>query len=106
MFPAQASTTNLSVCLLTGKLTSLWGSGRATVHCGTLLQGYLQKVGKAEQRLLLRALPSIRCSLIFSRLEGCFAEGFVVMWGRFKREDLMKNKCKGLAMRRERLKNY
>lgn len=74
--------------------------------CGTLLEGYLHKVGKAEQKLLLWALPSITCSLLFSRLEGCFAEGSVVMRRRFKREDVMKNKCKGLEMRRERLKNY
>jgi len=92
--------------LLIGKHRWLWGSCRAAACCGTLLQGYLQKAGKAEQRLLLRALPSIRCSLLFSRLEGCFAAGFVVMWGRFKREDIMKNKCKGLGMRRERLKNH
>lgn len=95
-----------SVCLLIRKHTGLRVSCRAAVRCGTLLQGYLQKVGKAEQRLLLWALPSIRRSLLFSRLGGCFAEGFLVMWGRFKREDVMKNKCKGLEMRRERLKNY
>lgn len=29
-----------------------------------------------------------------------------MMRRRFKREDVMKNKCKGLKMRRERLKNY
>lgn len=30
----------------------------------------------------------------------------MVMMGRFKREDIMKNKFKGLEMRRERMKNY
>lgn len=69
-------------------------------------QGRLQEGGKAEQRLVLWALPPIRCSLFLSRLEGRFPEGFVVKWDRFKREDLVKNKCKGLEMRRERLNNY
>lgn len=62
----------------------------------------MQGFGWAEQRLLL----SVSCSLFFSRLEGCFAPAFVVVWGRLKREEVMKNKCKGLKMRRERLKNY
>lgn len=57
-------------------------------------------MGRAE------VLLSVSCSLLCSRLEGCFAPAFVVMWGRLKREEVMKNKCKGLKMRRERLKNY
>lgn len=30
----------------------------------------------------------------------------MVILGRFKREDVIKNKFKGLKMRRERMKNY
>lgn len=94
-FPGQAPTTNPSVYLLSENKP---GSG-ANV-------GSDSRSAKGEAGAVLRALPSTSCSLLLSRLAGCFAQAFVAMWGRFKREEVMKNKCKGLKMRRARLENY